>query len=195
MWTAHKEQIEDPCGMRFVIELDSRSASYADVMIGWQNDTVFRSQFNRWLADVPYAAFRWETPPVTTATLSRPFEFVVLDSPRLARRPEPKAFVEHFNGANTGVVAFHNLGGDALMIVPFPIAKHDAYRHLAAFVRFAPEQQRQELWRTVGDVMKTRVGVKPVWLSTAGAGVSWLHVRLDDRPKYYGYTPYRHHSQ
>ncbi|MFL6237620.1 MAG: DUF6940 family protein [Thermoanaerobaculia bacterium] len=24
-----------------------------------------------------------------------------------------------------------------------------------------------------------------------GAGVSWLHVRLDDRPKYYGYGPYR----
>ena len=31
----------------------------------------------------------------------------------------------------------------------------------------------------------------PVWVSTAGAGVSWLHVRLDDRPKYYGYQPYR----
>jgi hypothetical protein len=31
----------------------------------------------------------------------------------------------------------------------------------------------------------------PEWLSTAGAGVSWLHVRLDDRPKYYGYAPYR----
>jgi hypothetical protein len=27
--------------------------------------------------------------------------------------------------------------------------------------------------------------------STAGAGVSWLHVRLDDRPKYNGYAPYR----
>jgi len=27
--------------------------------------------------------------------------------------------------------------------------------------------------------------------STAGAGVSWLHVRLDDRPKYYGFKPYK----
>jgi Family of unknown function (DUF6940) len=32
---------------------------------------------------------------------------------------------------------------------------------------------------------------KPVWLSPAGAGVSWLHLRLDDQPKYYGYAPYR----
>jgi Family of unknown function (DUF6940) len=29
------------------------------------------------------------------------------------------------------------------------------------------------------------------FFSTAGAGVAWLHVRLDDRPKYYGYPPYR----
>jgi hypothetical protein len=28
-------------------------------------------------------------------------------------------------------------------------------------------------------------------LSTAGAGVSWLHVRLDDHPKYYSYEPYQ----
>ena len=39
--------------------------------------------------------------------------------------------------------------------------------------------------------LRRRVGVKPVWLSTAGAGVAWVHVRLDDRPKYYGYDAYR----
>jgi hypothetical protein len=40
--------------------------------------------------------------------------------------------------------------------------------------------------------MVARLGAKPVWLSTAGGGVSWLHVRLDDQPKYYGFEPYRH---
>jgi len=44
---------------------------------------------------------------------------------------------------------------------------------------------------SVAEAMTRRIGVKPVWLSTAGAGVSWLHVRLDDRPKYYGFGPYR----
>ncbi len=39
--------------------------------------------------------------------------------------------------------------------------------------------------------MLARLNSKPVWLSTAGAGVSWLHVRLDDKPKYYGHAPYR----
>jgi hypothetical protein len=32
---------------------------------------------------------------------------------------------------------------------------------------------------------------EPVWLSTNGDGVSWLHVRIDERPKYYTHGPYR----
>ena len=30
----------------------------------------------------------------------------------------------------------------------------------------------------------------PVWVSTAGMGVSWLHVRFDSRPKYYRWGEY-----
>jgi hypothetical protein len=62
-------------------------------------DAGFRTQFNALLADVPYSAFRWETPAVTAVTMSRPFEFVLLDSPGLARRPDPEAFAGHFTGA------------------------------------------------------------------------------------------------
>ncbi len=39
--------------------------------------------------------------------------------------------------------------------------------------------------------MLKRIGEAPMWLSTAGAGVPWLHVRLEDRPKYYGHAAYR----
>lgn len=147
------------------------------------------------MTDVPYTAFRWETPPVTESTLTRPVEFVVLDSPGLARRPDPKAFAEHFDAASEdGVVVFPNLGRDAIMVVPCPLTSTSAYGHLAAFVCEAPEKQQQALWRSVGEAMSQRVGSKPVWLSTAGGGVSWLHVRLDDRPKYYGHGPYRRHA-
>jgi hypothetical protein len=31
----------------------------------------------------------------------------------------------------------------------------------------------------------------PAWISTAGDGVAWLHGRVDRRPKYYRYAPYR----
>ena len=129
---------------------------------------------------------------MTATTAGQPFEFVLLDSPGLARQPDPDAFREHFDRMPVSQVAvFSNLGGDATMVVPHPIAAATAYGHLAAFVRSAPDHQRNALWRAVGDAMARRIGAKPVWLSTAGAGVSWLHVRLDDRPKYYGHAPYR----
>ena len=178
-------------GCRYAIDHDGRPATYAEVVQGWQNDPGFRTLFNSLLAGAPFVAFRWETPAATTATLKRPFEFVLLDSPGLARTPDPEAFAEHFREAEASVVTFANLGGDAIMVVPCPMAPPQAYGHLAAFVRQAPENQRESLWVAVGEAMGRRIGGKPVWLSTAGAGVSWLHVRLDDRPKYYGYGPYK----
>jgi hypothetical protein len=191
MWTSRSEELAGTGGLRFAVDLDTRPATVADVLRGLQGEAGFREYLNSQLANAPYIAFRWESPAVTTATLMKQFEFVVLDSPGLARRPEPEAFAEHFSGAEAGVAVFPNLGGDAIMVVPRPVGELSAYGHLAAFVRLAPEQQRHALWQSVGNAMARRVGSKPVWLSTAGAGVSWLHVRLDDRPKYYGFEPYR----
>jgi hypothetical protein len=190
MWAFHCEKLTAMNGLRFAVEFDSRPATVAQVVSGWQDDPVFRSMFNSLLADVGYSAFRWETPSVTKATeSSQLFEFVVLDSPGLARRPDRQAFAEHFS-RDASVVVFSNLGRDAILVVPCPIGDLAAYGHLAAFVRQAPESQRDVLWQSVGEAMGRRIGKKPVWLSTAGAGVSWLHVRLDDRPKYYGFADY-----
>jgi hypothetical protein len=178
--------------IKVAIDLDSSPVSYAEVLRHWQEDADFRSWFIALLADSPFSAFRWETPPITTAKANRPFEFALLDSPGLAAKPDAEAFAEHFRAANTGgVIEFPNLGRDAILIVPCPDGPLLAYGHLAAFVRQAPDAQKHELWELVGAVMERRLGTKPVWLSTAGAGVSWLHVRLDDRPKYYGFKPYR----
>jgi len=145
------------------------------------------------LADAPFSAFRWETPPITTASAVRPFEFVLLDSPELATHPDPDAFAEHFGdpAGSTDVVSFPNLNNDAILVVPCPRGPLSAYGHIAAFVREAPDAQKHALWRLVGELMQRRLGPRPVWLSTAGAGVPWLHVRLDQKPKYYGHAPYR----
>lgn len=157
----------------------------------WQHDAEFRSCFISLLADSPFSAFRWETPPITTATSNRAFEFVLLDSPELTRESDVDAFADHFKSATEGVTAFPNLGKDAILVVPSPLGPSSAYGHLAAFVRHAPETQIHALWARLGAEMQRRLSAEPVWLSTAGAGVAWLHVRLDDRPKYYGYRPYR----
>jgi len=189
MWSYRTEELNRGRVQKFALERDPSVVSYADVLNLWQHDADFRAFFISLLAGSPFSAFRWETPAITTATATRPFEFVLLDDPDLARTPEPEAFAEHFN--KTPVVSFPNLRGDAILVVPCPLASTSAYGHLAAFVRHAPEPQQHALWQAVGKSASQRIGKKPVWISTAGAGVSWLHVRLDDRPKYYGHDPYR----
>ena len=134
--------------------------------------------------------FRWETPCVTAATLHRKFEFVLLEANSLLRAVDREAFAEHFDASHT-VVTFPNLGQNAILVVPCPASDDGIYGHLASFIRDAPERQLHDFWREIAEAMNQRLGDYPVWLSTAGMGISWLHVRLDSQPKYYGYSPYR----
>jgi len=191
MWSTRNEQLAH--GIVVSVDFEGRPVKFSEVLRRWQDDAVFRAFFIALLADAPFSAFRWETPPITAASAGRPFEFALLDSPGLATQPDLDAFAEHFRGQaeRRDVVSFPNLNNDAILVVPCPLGPVSAYGHLAAFVREAPDIQKHSLWRLVGELMERRLGPRPVWLSTAGAGVSWLHVRLDQRPKYYGHTPYR----
>ena len=177
---------------KYVVAQDGRPLSRADAWGLWQRDEAFRSFFIALLVDSPFAAYRWETPPVTTATVNDSFEFVLLNSPGLAARPDTTSFAEHFSSddAEQGIVIFDNLGGDALLVVSSPRGPVSTYTELAAFVRGAPVSQIHALWRAVGRIMQEHVSARPLWLSTAGGGVAWLHIRLDSRPKYYGHAPY-----
>ena len=150
MWFIRCEELDTQRRSHFAIDLDSRPATFADVLRGWAEEEAFRSMFNDALAKSRFAAFRWETPPITETTATRQFEFVLLDSPELTRRTDRQAFAEYFDCAeDRGVVVFPNVGGDAIMVVPCPVAAPVCYGHLAAFVRSAPEWQRHALWRSL----------------------------------------------
>jgi hypothetical protein len=192
-WNVSRTELAAGDSWKYMLRRGNDSASYADVIEAWRNDQSFRRFFNQLLADVPFTAFRWETPAVTAKTVGRDFEYVVLNSPGLARRPDRDSFADQFfqAGPDHDVITFDNLGRNAVLVVPAPLADDKHYPHLGAFVRGAPETQRDLLWQTVGEAMHKRIDDRPVWLSTAGAGVSWLHVRLDDMPKYYHHAPYQ----
>ena len=72
-----------------------------------------------------------------------------------------------------------------------PAATPGNFSHLASFVATASEARQEALWSAVGQALETRISARPLWLSTAGLGVAWLHVRLDTRPKYYRHAAYR----
>jgi hypothetical protein len=158
----------------------------------WQGDAAFVDAFAAALAASSLGAFFWETPPVDRARLPGPFECVLVASRSLAGlRPDPGPFDEHLRGAAGDVADFWNLGGDALLVAPTLAGPPGAYAHLAAFLRAGPREQVRALWRRVGTCVGRRVGERPLWVSTSGLGVAWLHVRLDAYPKYYQHAPYR----
>jgi hypothetical protein len=193
MWCADTEALSNGQILKASIRYDASPMAFKDVFRGWQVDAEFRSFFTALLSSAPFVDFRWETPPLTTTSANRPFEFVLVNDPGLAPLADPRAFIEHFDKptTNLGVVAFSNLGKDALLVVPCPLGPATTYRHLGTLLREAPDPQKHSLWKAIGEVTEQALGTSPIWLSTAGAGVSWLHVRIDQRPKYYAYQPYR----
>ena len=193
MWDCTVQSLQGGRAIRYAPRQGRSPVRYREVLRLWRQDEGFRSYFISLLAGASFEGYRWETPPITLATADRDFEFVLLDAPGIDRMAEVRAFDEQFRAAGAGrqVVAFSNLGNDAVLVVPCPMGPPADYVHLAAFVRRAPAAQVHELWRVVGETMEARLDETPIWLSTAGMGVSWLHVRLDSRPKYYGFGEYR----
>jgi hypothetical protein len=208
-----------------------KSLTFADAMrhLAASNGpgAALRSQVIAAIRDAPFPAVFWECAPASGATAAQaPFEFVVVSSSALARvtAGEPDAFAEHLATpcasaeAPPQVATFSNLGRDAVLVAPCPLAPatssappsssapaYGEYAHLAPFVRRAPAAQVHAFFQAVGAAALARLelnaadatsrattsSAKPVWLSTSGLGVFWLHVRLDDRPKYYTYAPFK----
>lgn len=178
--------------MKVSLRLDGQSLSFNQVLQSWKGSKVFRNFWIELLAAIPFTAFRWEMPAITSEQLDDDFECVLLNDESLHRPANCAPFVDHFiTSTTTEVLSFSNLGSDAYLIVPRPGVAQDSCAHLAIFSRQAMQSKQHALWEAVGVAMQERVGVNPIWLNTAGDGVAWLHIRLDDSPKYYGHAPYR----
>jgi hypothetical protein len=190
-WSRECEVLADAGGKRLRLRRAGEPVSVRAALEGLASEAALRMLFNDAIAMAPFPELRWEVPRLSVETLETPFECVCLPSPGLTRTPELDAFAAHFEGTEVSVVAFPNLRGDAMLIAPRAETYLDAYTHLGVFVRHAPESQRDALWRVIGETCLTVAAERLVWLSTAGAGVAWLHVRLDTQPKYYAHAPYR----
>ena len=172
----------------------STNLKYSEVIRLWENDEHFIKFFIGLLADCQFEAFRWETPPLTTRNCDQQFQFVILDAPELGRRaPDTKSFAKQLSSGNVdnSVMTFDNLGRDATLVVPAGLTDDANYVDIASFTRYAPLAQQIKLWHAVGAALAGKIGHRPIWLSTTGDGVAWLHIRIDSRPKYYAYGPYR----
>lgn len=142
------------------------------------------------LKSMPYQSYRWETPPLSLSSLEQPFEFVVLNDPKIDRTPDPIPFADFIGTKERNAVFFENLGKDAHLIAPTDKCTEANYCHLGSFTATTPLDQQLEIWKLIGIKGLELVSEAPLWLSTAGGGVAWLHFRFDKSPKYYRHSEY-----
>ena len=131
-----------------------------------------------------------------------PFEFCLVNDNRLcdfAAFADQYAFADKLAEAcpdNPYGGVFMNLSADAHLVCPkfFDQGNKNQYGHLGSFLRQAPTNQIEEMWKLVAETYREQLiaeSPSPIWLSTAGGGVRWLHFRFDKRPKYYRYEAFK----
>ncbi|MEM6802200.1 MAG: hypothetical protein AAF696_12400 [Bacteroidota bacterium] len=191
MFRTIKEELRQKKGSKYKIFLKDQPISYQDFIHLLGDSHEFRTYYSQLLAQSELSAFFWEHKAMSLRSLHTTYEFVLIDSPALAKvEANPAAFLEKFSPGQP-IASFKNLGGDAALVVPSSLDTFKAYPHLASFVREAPKNQQDEFWIEVAKTYVAELGDQPKWLSTSGLGVYCLHVRIDSRPKYYSYAAYR----
>jgi len=179
-------------GTHYQAILDAAALPCSRALELLEHEPWFQDELTRVLASSPYPAFRWEMPPLTRDKLVRPFEFVLVDDPYLDMPPEPHVFGDYFRNQPEATLAqaVRNLRRTAWLVVPRGVVADEAYAHVGIFLRSAPASQIRALWACVAATAVREIDSAPRWISTAGGGVAWLHVRIEAYPSYYTYRPY-----
>ena len=190
MWEYETARVSD--GTEYRVFEDGADLSFRQLFERLGSNEEFADWYTDTLAAFDGDAFYWELPALTGMTLDDNARFVLINAPVLARLPvDPSPFASYFDARpEEDIVVFPNLGHDAMLVVPAPRGPADAYPHLAAFLRNAGKEQVRALWRVTAGTVLEHLSDEPTWVSTAGGGVFWLHLRLDSRPKYYQHRPY-----
>jgi hypothetical protein len=170
-----------------------------------EDNYMFTNRFISNFLGFESKSYFFECIPVTKETFdTKEFEFVLIAAPPLDEvAADSEAFSQHFKACKDNkVIAFPNLGRDAVLVVPCPQTlesqeKVNDYAHLARFMRSQKREFLHEFWNTVAKTVvsviddESRPADMKLWLSTSGLGVYWLHMRLDQRPKYYNFDEYK----
>eukprot|EP00960_Hanusia_phi_P013863 406318-Hanusia_phi.AAC.4 len=145
---------------------------------------------------VPFKSYFWETIPFSDRTAGTiGFQFVCLNAPNLEGL---QADCTSFGSAHGQIRVFPSLSRDAVLVVP-PDRSADGefghFTHCYVGLRNFDAQGRGQ-YRKVHVIDQagnfSMLGpTVPVWVNTEGSGVPWLHLRIDTRPKYYHYDPFR----
>ena len=119
MWSVKKQLESNGQTVKLTFGDVSNRVSYGEFLSQLRDSVEFRNFLSEQLLSVPFDAFRWETPPVTVATIEQSFECVLIASPELLCKPDPHAFADYFMSHSVDDIAtFPNLRNDAVLVAP-----------------------------------------------------------------------------
>jgi len=86
---------------------------------------------------------------------------------------------------NKYVTSFNNLSGKTRLVIPIP-KKNKNFSTLNEFCKNASKTQQIIFWKKVAlEIKRYKKNNEKVYLSTHGLGVPYLHIRIENTPKYY----------
>ena len=179
-----------------VVKFTAATLSFEQALRQLETSIAFRDEVTACITSSSNAALYLEFPPLTRNNMAKShFEFVLVPAPHLSSSTDSSPFKSHLEAqsADCTAISFKNLGGDATLIVPCQRrdAPPHAYAHLAAFMRHAAADQFHGWWALLAKTALEHLAAPasastispPLWVSTSGDGVAFLHGRLDSRPK------------
>lgn len=178
--------------IHFKLKKEDELLTFRDAFHYWKTSATFREFYITFLQSIEYTAYFWEHPPLTIGALNQAYECILHQSNSLAQRTvDTRSFANYIHQSES-IIDFYNLGKDAYLVIPTQQGNINNYRHIAEFIRTAGRVQVHDLFKRIADVIVPEIEKNgTIWLNTSGMGVIWLHVRLDQRPKYYQTQAYR----
>lgn len=168
--------------------------SFTAVIQHWSNSADFREFYTATLLKHSGNGCFWEHPRLNRLTADQPYECVITQTDAFSKRTANFNPFARAVSPGKRISVFPNLSGEALLVVPNqPEEISFNGRDLITFLRTAPSDLIHDLWKSTGRETARAIETSSPfqYLSTHGLGVLWLHIRLEQGPKYYHHRPYR----
>jgi hypothetical protein len=164
-------------------------------------------------SDISIKSYYFQTPNI--CSLDIPIEFVLIKTYSLhMKKADWSKYSEYMNRKprNRHSLSFINLSGSVMLTIPFNKKKDIRYGHIKDYITYASKEEIYDIFSEIGiqieihNEARRSINIKkssdqgqcnnkdfcyPLYLSTHGYGVQWLHFRLEESPLYYNYDSYK----
>jgi hypothetical protein len=125
--------------------------------------------------DLPYKEEHIEDKRLLTMSKQNYLPFLNKPSSLLSKKNENKKYA----------IASINLPKDTILVIPKP-RQNKNFANIYYFMKNASKIQQKELWKLVAKQAKIMLKkYDNIWISSQGLGISYLHIRICNFPKYY----------